>query len=76
MNRLEEQKLIYQAIKKFPSEFRLKAYPGRWFSISAANSYISDIFGMMLYTEVQLPDGSWAPFAKGSPQELEQQIIK
>jgi len=76
MNWQEEQDAVKNAIKEFPEEFGLRAFPGDTFKIDPGASYYSSAYGIMLYTARKLEDGRWASFAKGSPSELRRNMVK
>lgn len=79
----EKQQAVKDAIKEFPKEFGLKAFPGDVFTISESASYYGEAFdnewgsspgGVMLYTYIK--DGDrWNSFAKGSVEELRKNIV-
>lgn len=72
----EQQQAVRNAIAAFPREFGLRAFPGKVFMIDPAASYYSGAYGIMLYTAVKLQNGNWASFAKGTPRELRQNMVK
>jgi len=67
MRRLYED--VKTAAKLFQPTFGLRGYPGYTLRINEANSYMSD-GRVVLYTDRLMPDGTWACFAKGTPEEL------
>lgn len=76
MTRTEQNAMIARAIAEFPAEFELKAFPGKRFRISHMDSFYSELErDVMLYTHVK--DGDrWLAFAKGTPRELHEQIVR
>lgn len=62
------------AIAQFPATFGLRSFPGKMFRLSQTSSYISGDT-VQLYTEVQNADGTWSSFAKGTIDELRQQLV-
>ncbi len=83
MNWSEEQRAVAEAALKFPKEFGLRAFPGNKFCVSVSASYWdSGVYlgkppheaGPILYTNVWKGD-RWIPFAKGTPEELEKEIV-
>lgn len=64
---------IADVIATFPATFGLRGHPGV-FRISEGDSYVTD-GRVMLYTHREQPDGSWKAFAKGSPEELREQVV-
>lgn len=70
--------LINEATRKFAAVFGLRAWPGRTFRIGRY-SYVSRDKGkpvVMLYTDIQREDGTWAEgFAKATVDELKREII-
>ena len=75
---VDEREYIPEVIARFPAEFGLKAFPGKKFSISQSASYFSrpgDPKTLNLYTQVwSEKTNSWEAFAKGSEEELKQNI--
>jgi len=80
----EEEALIDEVASTFPREFGLKNFPGDTFRVSRAHSYYSRGYDnewgksppqVMLYTDIVGPSGDWEAFAKGTIQELRQQIV-
>ena len=67
--------LISEAIKQFPEQFGLKAFPGKVFALSFSASYISE-GQIYLYTVVQTDDGKWLSFCKGTPAELKSAMVR
>lgn len=65
---------IDRTIKRFPSTFGMRAFPGKIFKINRFNSYIAGD-KIMLYTDIKL-NGGWGAFAKGTPEELKREIVK
>jgi hypothetical protein len=66
---------ILAACTSFPATFGLRAFPGKVFRINKGNSYVSEVYGVMLYTDIRNDDGSWSCFAKGSPDELRREVM-
>lgn len=69
---------ILAVIATFPAKFGLRAYPGQVFRISEQNSYVNDYGVVYLYTQVQGDFSgtvSWTDFAKGTPDELQAEIV-
>lgn len=65
---------IAAAIKRFPEEFGLKAFPGDVFCIEPSACYRA--FGAVtLYVYIKTADG-WLAFCKGTESELQAQIRK
>src|SRR5579862_385286 len=65
------------AIAQFPKEFGLRNFPGETFKISPFHSYESDYpkqGTIYLYTYVRRGD-AWEAFAKGTPEELRQEVV-
>lgn len=69
ISREQENEKLRAVITTFPAEFGLRAYEGV-FRISLEKSYVSTVYGMQLYTQKKAADGTWADFAKGSPEQL------
>ena len=73
----EEQQEIKALIETFPKEFGLAAFPGKVFTLSQSSSYWSEYEGAyLLYTYIKQPDGTFLAFAKGTANELRQNIRK
>src|SRR5262245_54751443 len=72
--RLNGPALIAQADAQFPEFFKLRAFPGKRFRINLSASYISE-GQVVLYTDVESQDGAWLAFAKGSPAELQAEVV-
>ncbi len=70
----EQQALVAAEVAKFPGTFGMRGYPGKLFKVCPADSYYSEVYGVLLYVHVQNPDG-WCAFAKGDPEELQSQIV-
>jgi hypothetical protein len=72
----EDQKdAVSSAVKQFPAEFGLRAYPGEVFRVSATNSYYSDHeHAVMVYTDIKRGD-RWMDFAKGTVAELRREVV-
>ena len=68
----KQQAILDETIRSFPRVFRLRAYPGEVFRISADSSYFSGET-LYLYTEVQRGE-TWQSFAKGTIAELRREI--
>lgn len=67
----KDQQMIADAVKLFPAEFGLSAWPGDRFKISRADSYVMTGSGtVMLYTAIKGADGMFRAFAKGGVSEL------
>ncbi len=75
MTYAQQQERMKLAAEEFPSEFGLRAFPGKRFSISLAASYVTDDGVIMLYTQVKTGD-DWLAFAKGTPQELREELTQ
>jgi hypothetical protein len=74
---IDRDKVIQDAIARFPEEFGLRAFPGDKFRISAACSYLrdwDDPGSVMLYTHRLCEDGKWKAFAKGTESELRREV--
>ena len=82
-----EQELIADAISLFPTEFRLRGFPGKTFRLSQSASYYSPPHEgndwvkahdgqVMLYTAIKRDDGTWGAFAKGTIEELRPEIVE
>lgn len=69
----EGRRLIAEAIATFPETFKLRAYPGFTFRISASSSYVNDSGKVQLYTQI-LSGGKWLDFAKGTIAELRAEV--
>lgn len=66
---------IKAAVAEFPPTFGLRHAPGQVFKIEPANCYMSDTYGMLLYTSrLNQEDGHWYAYAKGNPEELRAQV--
>ena len=73
---LQVQRAIESHRAKFGPVFRLRAFPDGVFRVSVDDSYYSETYGVMLYTEVfSERKASWGSFAKGTPQELDAQAL-
>jgi hypothetical protein len=77
----DQQQIIDRLIATFPATFGLRAFPGKIFRISASASYFpsfddTDPNKALLYTQLQLPNGEWSDWAKGTAPELRAQIVK
>jgi hypothetical protein len=70
----QDQKLVQDAAALFPATFGLRAFPGDTFRIGLRSSYTSGS-QVMLYTERLAADGRWQSFAKGTPAELQAEVI-
>lgn len=81
----KEQKMIDEAIARFPYTFGLRAFPGDVFRISASASYFTgpgECGGtLMLYTQRLRNEphkghggDDWVDFAKGTEAELRAQM--
>jgi len=71
----EQKTAVADAIKMFPGEFGLRAFPGDVFRVSERNSFWSDHEqAVMLYTEIQKGD-KWLDFAKGTIAELRREVV-
>lgn len=73
MTYTEQQEAITAAIAQQPKEFKLKAYPGKIFSIDRMTSFYSTRYGIQLYVFVHTEEGPLA-FCKATPEELARQI--
>lgn len=79
----QESDFIKRCIATFPSEFGLRAFPGKRFRISERSSYFSDHEGILLYTEIFSAKGGmftpdadgWLSFAKEAPSVLRQEVV-
>ena len=69
----ETLETVAAAAATFPAEFGLRAFPGKRFRANAGNSYYSEEYGVLIYTDI-LRDGVWSAFCKGSPDELRREI--
>ncbi len=74
MNTNEKMQAIRKEIAKFPAEFSLRAFPGEKFKIVESQSYMED--GKILLYVYGFRNGEWLAFAKGTPEELQAQIVK
>lgn len=74
-NYVAQQEAIMEAIDMFPAEFGLAAFSGKRFRISHGSSYYSEVEGVMLYLQIQKPDG-WVDFCKGTVSELRAEMVK
>lgn len=67
------------ACARFPAVFGLRdpAMRGERFRVSRAASYWSTLNGggPMIYTQRQTGPGAWTDYAKGTPAELEREMI-
>ena len=70
----EEQKVVADAVAKFPEEFGLRAFPGKRFKILRQQSYVSEGV-VMLYTGIRTGD-RWECFCKGTVEELQMEVTK
>jgi len=66
---------IKAAIKLFPAEFGLRAFPDDVFCISEVQSYINDSGNVTLYTLVKNDVGRWLAFSKGGVNELWREVV-
>lgn len=71
----ENEGRVARAAQSFPDTFGLRAFPGETFQIDLRASYIGDGDVVTLYTARLMPDGKWASFAKGTVEELRQEIV-
>jgi hypothetical protein len=78
----QEQADLEKALRQYDGyEFSLRAFPGKRFKVSRADSYVSS-GQVMLYTHIWIDDGDdrcprgWNAFAKGSPDELKREITE
>lgn len=69
-------------IDSFPEEFGLRAFRGSTFRVSRQSSYVGDsasihhVRPLVLYTErLDYHTGTWNAFGKGSPEELQKEIV-
>jgi hypothetical protein len=68
---LSERQLLDQVIRTFPTEFGLRAFPGRRFQIDTWSSFFSPHSGFQLVTQVwSEKQGRWLDFSRGSVEEL------
>lgn len=65
---------VAAAVASFPPSFGLRAYSGDTFRVSSSSSYVSG-GRVVLYTERLGADGQWRDFAKGSADQLREQMI-
>lgn len=74
MNSYETDKQrVSEAADRFPATFGLRAFPGDTFTILRQASYVSE-GQVMLYTGI-LKDGRYLAFAKGTPEELQANVV-
>jgi len=72
----ENLERVRLAAAKFPVEFGLRAFPGERFSISLSGSYVNDYNEVQLYTSIWSAKlNRWSSFAKGSPAELQAELV-
>jgi hypothetical protein len=79
----EDRDMVAAAIKTFPKEFGLRAFPGDRFRISLSSSYVNDSGEVTLYTERYCGKADetnpsshwWRSFAKGSVAELRRELV-
>jgi hypothetical protein len=76
LNREIELKMIDDAMKQFPTEFKLRAYPSMLFRIERNDSYYSEMEGaILLYVHIKNGE-DWRAFTKGTVNELKKEITK
>jgi len=66
---------IKAAIKGFPPQFGLRAFPGDTFCVNEMSCYINDRNEVVLYTFIKFFDGSWGAFSKGTVDELWREVV-
>jgi hypothetical protein len=66
--------LVAEVIASFPATFGLRAFPGLTFRLNTLGSYVSPDLGVQLVTQVER-DGKWLDFARGTPDELRQNMV-
>lgn len=73
----EQTAAVDAACDRFPAVFSLRAGRGERFRVSRAASYWTAIAGggPMLYVQRLTEDGTWTDYAKGTPAELEREIV-
>jgi hypothetical protein len=83
----QAKKDLAQAIKSFPKEFGLRAFPGKKFRVGVGQSFVgsqNNTYIPMIYTQVYDPELAkrhgykepWMDFAKGTVEELKREIVK
>ncbi len=75
---MEVDSRITEAIGKFPTEFGLRGFPGKRFTINEYDSYFETIDGkeyMRLYVHIVREDGTTDAFAKANSNEVELQMV-
>lgn len=61
---------VKAAMRLFPEEFGLRAFPGRVFTIDETASFVNDAGVVMLYVFVKQDNGLCVSFAKGTVEGL------
>lgn len=72
MDWLEQNRRVAEVCASFPDEFGLRAFPGERFCVVKGDSFWSD-GAVVVYTYIKR-GGGWLAFAKGSPEELRDQL--
>lgn len=75
---MDRDERIREEIAKFPAVFGMKAFPGEKFKISFYASYVSDFpepNTIYLYTMIKNSLDVWTQFCKGTPEELQQEVV-
>lgn len=70
-----EKTMVAEAAAAFPAEFTLRRFrgDGTRCRVSISDSYVSD--GQVFLYVAIFADGKWQCFAKGTPQELTQEVV-
>ena len=83
MTHAEQQAAIDAAAYEFPPTFGLRdaRVHGRRFRINRGNSYWSDMSGVLLYVDIQIPESAgqearWASYCKGTPEEFKREATE
>ena len=66
---------VQAAMRMFPKEFGLRAFPDRVFTIDETASYVNDAGIVMLYVFGKADYGSSLAFAKGTTDELWRELV-
>lgn len=72
MSYREEKEQIEKAVKEFPAEFGLRAFPGKKFRVCPGASYWSE--GQPMLVVQVWRDEKWLDFSKGTPYELANEV--
>ncbi len=84
MSRYEdEQKMVIEAVAKFPAVFGLRAFPGKTYRVSLGNSFVSEgVVQIVVQTKTTADEqqkfrlAEWADFGRDAADNVLAQIVK